>query len=391
MSLGTAYPQISRRTLLGLALASATTALAGCALHRPDSTASGTPERPALPSGWRLLGSSSARPGLVVDGTPVGGLSGLDYNPITGLWWALSDDRSQRAPARLYTFDLALNPHGVAAPQFRQMIALRQPDGRLYPGPSGWQGRARSGPIPDPEGLRLLPGTDLLVWTSEGDIDRGEPPALTLTRRDGRAVDELPLPAELVTMAQGVGPRNNQTLEGLALVPGTRQLWLGMEGALKQDGDLRRFTRYDLDGRRAIAQRAYALSEGPHGFGRAFIGVSELLAWGPHHLLVLERAFSITRGFEVRLVLADTRTGSDTLGQLRLDPRQIQPMRSTVLVDFGQITGAALPRIDNLEGMAWGPTLPTGERTLVLIADDNFLALQQTQCVALVLPAGDPA
>lgn len=35
------------------------------------------------------------------------------------------------------------------------------------------------------------------------------------------------------------------------------------------------------------------------------------------------------------------------------------------------------------EGMTWGPTLPNGERTLVLVSDDNFSEDAVTQIVAL--------
>ena len=38
---------------------------------------------------------------LILDGAPVGGLSGLDYDPATGEYWAISDDRSELAPARV--------------------------------------------------------------------------------------------------------------------------------------------------------------------------------------------------------------------------------------------------------------------------------------------------
>ena len=38
---------------------------------------------------------------------------------------------------------------------------------------------------------------------------------------------------------------------------------------------------------------------------------------------------------------------------------------------------------DNLEGMTFGPDLPDGSRTLVLVSDNNFEPLQKTQIVAL--------
>ncbi|MDB5845384.1 MAG: hypothetical protein JWP79_2694, partial [Polaromonas sp.] len=44
-------------------------------------------------------------------------------------------------------------------------------------------------------------------------------------------------------------------------------------------------------------------------------------------------------------------------------------------------------KIDNIEGMAWGPRLPNGHRTLVLVADNNFADNQMTQLMAFeVLP-----
>jgi len=35
--------------------------------------------------------------------------------------------------------------------------------------------------------------------------------------------------------------------------------------------------------------------------------------------------------------------------------------------------------IDNVEGITFGPILPNGHRTLVLVADNNFAAFEKTQ------------
>ena len=42
-------------------------------------------------------------------GTPVGGLSGITYDAARGVYYAVSDDRSERAPARYYTLDIELS------------------------------------------------------------------------------------------------------------------------------------------------------------------------------------------------------------------------------------------------------------------------------------------
>ena len=39
--------------------------------------------------------------------------------------------------------------------------------------------------------------------------------------------------------------------------------------------------------------------------------------------------------------------------------------------------------IDNIEGMTFGPNLPDGRRTLVIVSDNNFSAGQFTQLIAL--------
>ena len=52
-----------------------------------------------------------------------------------------------------------------------------------------------------------------------------------------------------------------------------------------------------------------------------------------------------------------------------------------LVLDFDEL-GIAL---DNLEGMAFGPDLPDGRRTLVLVSDDNFSETQVTQFLAFGL------
>ncbi len=55
-----------------------------------------------------------------------------------------------------------------------------------------------------------------------------------------------------------------------------------------------------------------------------------------------------------------------------------------LVADFDTV---GLSRLDNTEGMAWGPTLAgrdgkPGNRTLVCVSDDNFNPAQVTQFVA---------
>ncbi|MEU8917357.1 MULTISPECIES: esterase-like activity of phytase family protein [Streptomyces] len=55
-------------------------------------------------------------------------------------------------------------------------------------------------------------------------------------------------------------------------------------------------------------------------------------------------------------------------------------MRKKLVADFHDLS---LSAVDNTEGMTWGPALPGGERTLLLVSDDNFAEGEVTQVVAL--------
>jgi len=318
--------------------------------------------------------------------TPVGGLSAIDYDPTKSEYLLLCDDRSDRAPARCYTARWS----GAGAPEWTDVAFLRQADGAL------WPNRSQAGPgvpVVDPEGARLRPDTGTLLWSTEGDLPRGFGPALYESQRDGRLVREFTLPSMFAAGdGRTRGPRDNLGFEGLALTPDARFAWLGMEAALCQDGPVPavaapggpcRLTQIDLASGRAVRQIAY----GPDAIplrpllpgGFADNGISEILMIDADRMLVLERAYAVGAGNSLRLYEIDTRAASDTLTIDALAPGNHRPAVKSLVADFATL---GLPRLDNTEGMCWGPPLPDGKRMLVVVSDDNFNPLQITQFAA---------
>lgn len=57
-----------------------------------------------------------------------------------------------------------------------------------------------------------------------------------------------------------------------------------------------------------------------------------------------------------------------------------KPMSRTLLLEMPITYGGV--KIDNIEGPAWGPRLANGNRSLVLVADNNFADNQSTQFLA---------
>ncbi|MDH6167388.1 hypothetical protein M2282_002537 [Variovorax boronicumulans] len=371
-------PLSTRRSFLGGAAAALALGIAGCGSAAP------------IPGTARLrrLAETSWAHRLHIEDTTAGGLSGIDYDPARGEYLLISDDRSDLAPIRYYMARWPL-PH-AAQPTPTGVVQLQRPGGGPWPD----RRHAVNGlPVPDPEAIRLRPSTGTLLWTSEGDIARGFGPALYESARDGRFLREFALPAMFTPdPAQRRGPRDNLTFEGIALTPDGRFAWLSMENALIQDGPIPttrasggpcRFTQVDLETGQATRQIAYvpdAIPLRPLIPGTyADNGVSEVLMLDAHRMLVLERAYAAGTGNSLRLYEVDTRAADDVLAIDTLAAGNHQPVAKTLVADFATL---GLSRLDNTEGMCWGPPLPNGNRLLVVVSDDNFNPLQVTQFAA---------
>lgn len=371
---------IGRRQLL-LAGLGAAAGLAGCRSPAAPAAAPATPPR------LHRLGEARWPHRLRVGGSTVGGLSGIDYDANRSEYLLLSDDRSDHDPARFYTARWAA---WSESPVPGDVVQLQRAGGGPWPG----RRDAVAGlAVPDPESLRLRPDTGTLLWTCEGDVPRGFGPALRESARDGRLLREFALPSMFdADPARRRGPRDNLGFEGLALTPDGRHAWLAMENALIQDGPVPtlgaaggpcRLTRIELASGRATRQIAYVpdaiplrpLIPGAH----ADNGISEILMLDADRMLVLERAWAVGAGNSLRLYEIDTRDAGDVLALDALAPGNHRPAPKTLVADFAAL---GLSRLDNTEGMCWGPPLPDGRRVLVVVSDDNFNPLQATQFAA---------
>ncbi|GGH60586.1 3-phytase [Comamonas phosphati] len=338
-------------------------------------------------------------------GTTVGGLSSIDYDARSGLYYLVSDDRSAFDPARLYTARIRYDASGLHEVVLQDRIWLLNARQQRFASINAPEPGVA---VPDPEALRLLSTGDdhgqTMLWSSEGDFKRGFGPQLIEAGTDGRWLREWPLPPQLALPAPPdratQGPRNNLTLEGMSLSADGKTLWLSMEGALKQDGPMPgpgrpgapvRLTAYDTAARQPLRQLAYVPDALPQDLGpmsqHAVNGVSSILADGPDHLLVLERSYAPARGFGARIyrIRTDSEAGTDTLPQQQLTPDNHRPVDKTLLLDLAR---AGLKTVDNLEGMSWGPPLASGERVLLLVSDNNFNPAEVTQFAALRERAG---
>jgi 3-phytase len=340
----------------------------------------------------RLLGETTLPHAMPFDGTTVGGLSGVDFNPRTGAWVLISDDRSDKEPARFYSAKIPVRPDGVGPVELTAVRTLLRPDGTPYPPLEGGDGTTV-----DPEEIRFDPWSNGLWWSNEGDRldDRGAviDPSIRAAEADGRFGAELALPPN-VRMTPDTGPRRNESIEGMTFAANGSLVVSSVEGPLLQDGEsptvehgaLVRLTAQDRNGQ-GVAQHAYPVDRvfatSPTG-GFANNGVVSILPVDqrdPFHYLVMERSFVTGVGNSIRIYEIDTLGASDVKDVLSLPGADIRPVRKHLVADLAQFP--QLSTVDNVEGMAWGPRQPSGERSLVLVSDDNFSDQQTTQIIAL--------
>lgn len=353
-----------------------------------SSVVATTPTGDATLGELRFVGEIDVPNLTVVGGTLVGGLSGIDYDPTTGSWLVISDDRSDANPARFYDATLTYDDEGLSDVVLVAQHPLLQENGATYP--SAQVG----GVVPDPEAIRVDPDDGSLWWTSEGNQELGLDPLLIHANPRGVALATHVVPDSFGANPEedALGARNNKAFEGLTFAADGQSLYAIMEGPLYQDaelptlesGSVSRIVQFDREGN-VLGQYAYPLDALPAaGEGEladlADNGATEILAVSDTTMLVLERAGIPQDGAPwellVRLYEIDLSAATDVSELEALAGADYTPVSKTLVLDFEQ---SGLDHIDNLEALAFGPPLASGNRSLVVVSDNNFDPASVTQ------------
>lgn len=345
-------------------------------LETPSATASEVEE-------IEFLGQATFPTGTQFEGTEVGGLSGITYDSSKKVYYSISDDRSEKAPARFYTLRIDLSGSSLKEVDVVNVTTLLKPDGEPFEALSL-----------DPEGIALARNGNLFI-SSEGDANRLVNPFVNqFSLTTGEQIQTLPIPDKfLPTATKDSGIRNNLAFESLAIAPNQKYLFTATENALYQDGNdatiyagsPARILKYNLLTGMPEQEFLYftdpvaATPNPPDSFSTN--GLVELLAINKNHFLSLERSFSTGVGntiklYEVSLSKADDISEIESLKDVNIDT--IKPAEKKLLLDFDKLNIT----LDNIEGLTFGPCLPDGRRSLIVVSDNNFSATQITQILA---------
>jgi hypothetical protein len=338
-------------------------------------------------------------PKINFEGVPVGGLSGITYDPkginaVTAKayrFYALSDDPSENGDARFYSLRLDLtsgdSPTIALKKVTVEVTSLKKADGETF----SW------GSI-NPEGIALSPRNSVFI-ASEGVTRAGVPPFVReFDLKTGNQRGELPIPKRYIPdtsdRKQQQGVLDNFGFASLTIDPETFspggldpfRLFVAAEAPLMQDldpenGSKLRLLHYIIVDKtpQLISENLYPLEPIPLS---VLNGLTELVTVGGGQFLSLERSFGLS-GYSARIYQVAVGAATDTsrINSFKGRSAIVEPVKKKLLLDLSEL---GIP-LYNLEGMTLGPRLPDGSQSLVLVSDDNFDEAQKTQFLLLSL------
>jgi hypothetical protein len=283
--------------------------------------------------------------------------------------------------AVLHFLDIEVDPQTgrVRSVSFGEPIPLLDPEG--LPLPERAQGADREDVVYDP--VRET------VWIADerDSGDRSRPSLVEVDLGNGREVDRVVRePEGPLSVYDSIRP--NYGFEALGREEGGESMWTANEEALTMDGPIASPTSgsivriQEIDEEKGPTKQVPYVTDAtdfpikfpPGAVGEDRSGLSAILPLDEDRLLVLERGLvgsaSGLAEFRIRIYLADLEDATDvsaaTFRSGLIGRTDWKPARKTLLFErrFG------LP-VSNFEGMAFGPRLANGERSILLIADNG--------------------
>lgn len=339
-----------------------------------------------------FIGQATLPTGLIFQKTEVGGLSGITYDVRNNLYYAISDDRGQKATPRFYTFTIDLSKGKLTNNDVIPVGVTNLLNTSNQPFPLN---------TTDTEGIAIT-NQDTIFVSSEGDVDKLINPFIKeFALASGKTISTLPIPDKFLPDSQKQkGIRNNLAFESLTITPNQKFLFTATENALIQDGPAAksgvgtssRILEYNLLTKQPEREFLYQTEPVTPLFnptGKFASGLPDLLALNNQgNFLSIERSFTglgfTVFLFEISLENATDIHNFDSIA--KIDPDKIKPVEKKLLLDLRTLDVS----LDNIEGLTLGAKLPDGQPSLILISDNNFNGLQQTQILAFKLKIESP-
>jgi len=314
---------------------------------------------------------------IIVGGTLVGGLSGIDYH--NGIYYLVCDDAGD---PRYYEAKIDIDNNIISNVTIEKIIQLNDTTHFL-----------------DLEAIRYDSNNNQVFLTSEGHIKKQKDPLFFSVNATGeiKNIYEIPDAFKANSIQK---PRHNGTLEGLSSSIEGKGYWIAMELPLEVDGPEPKFTKtksplritfIDIKTKKPVKQFSYlldAVAKQPKG-NFAVNGLTEILEYDTNKFFIVERSYSSGLGDQgnvIKIFKVDASKASNTLMLHNLNDKSYIPTKKELVFNFENVRHLLTNNsIDNIEGITFGPILANGNKTLILISDNNFnkLGKQQNQFILL--------
>jgi hypothetical protein len=317
-----------------------------------------------------------------VNGMPLTGISGLDFDPQSNRWIAVSNDTGRSGPVRFFGIKMAFDTTGMGSFSPDQAQALNHPDGTRF-----------EAGLHQPGAVRIIPADPIgdepyLVWTSEGVLSEGRRGGVFEMCTGATFMDWFKVGDKFEHEPGSMGPSPDRAWSSLALLP-DHSLVAACEQPLAQDAasGFVRLVALDYWSASAQAEYAYALAPvpetAPAGAERSLV---ELIAVDQDTLLSVESVMvpgqrrspkAWTEVYLVELAGATDVTGEASLAS----GAGVTPVSKRLLGDTASL---GLRDVRYNAGAFWY-TLEDGSQGLVLASDNGNDQYRPTYFAALAL------
>ena len=305
------------------------------------------------------------------DSLHFGGISGIDF--INDTLFMISD--SGREP-KIFFSRLVTNEKKIELSSPRLLIDLKAPNGEYF----------------DLESIRRLNRQEGFLISSEGNIRKNIETSILKIDQSGNILKNYQLPEEYQIKDKESEVIHNRGIEAMTFNENKSGFWFSTEFPLRSEGKppklfksgaAQQFLFYDLKRDRVAAKFDYQLAPIPKIplLPYSLNGLTGMLMISPKQMITIERGFSAGWGKHSNRVKLFLVQSDEKLGKAK-------SVNKFLLLDLKKIKKQLnTDRIDNIEGICFGPQLEDGNKSIFLISDDNFSAYgdQITQLIWLKL------
>lgn len=300
----------------------------------------------------------------------VGGVSGIDYS--NNKYYMVVDDSSN---PRILVSKITIKKNKISDINFLDVISVKDSTSQFLVNNAL-----------DLESI-FIDNEYNINLTSEGNINGGKSPSVFVIDSLGKFKKEVKIPSYFDSIDLGK-PKHNAAFESSTKSIDKKGFWVAMEGPLGVDGEEPTFkttnspiriSYFDSALNKATKQFAYQLEKiDKPGKGNINLnGVTAILQYTNTSFFIVERIYQSgygSYGNTIRIFKATVQsTSTNTLNIQSLKNEKFIPLKKELLFDFASVKEKLTDNIiDNIEGITFGPVLPNGNQSLLLVSDDNF-------------------